>query len=146
MLLDGSTRSAQCDQCGEVYERATVRQRFCGPRCSTAYHESQSKIPAYTPAYGDGLPFPTKGALSELRACVDLLGRGFHVYRSMSPSSPWDLVVAIPSGRMLRVEVKSAVVNKNGTVSGGSFKCNVFDAVCYVTRDRLIYEPPVEEW
>lgn len=146
MLLDGSTRSAFCEECGELFERRTIRQRFCSPKCSDANLASLSDEPAYLPAYGDGLSFQTKGALSELRACVDLLARGFHVYRSMSASAPWDLVVAIPSGRMVRVEVKSAVVNKNGTVGGGSFKRNVFDAVCYVTRDRIVYEPPVEAW
>lgn len=129
-----------CEHCGENYTKQTKRQRFCTPKCSSAYG-----FEVYVPAYGDGLTVQTKGAISELRVAVDLLARGFHVYRSMSSTAPWDLVVAIPSGKLVRIEVKSSAVNKNGSVSAYTEK-NVYDVVCYATRDSLVYIPPLEDW
>lgn len=139
-------RLADCEQCGEQYEQTTKRQRYCGPRCSSKHFNGLATVPLGSPAYGDGLSFQTKGALSELRAAVDLLARGYHVYRSMSSSAPWDIVVAIPSGRLVRVEVKTAVLMADGSARGGSLKRNVYDVLCFVTRDGIVYEPPIEEW
>lgn len=47
-----------------------------------------------------------RGAASELLACAALMKAGYHVYRSESPTAPFDLV-AYRDGRCLRVEVKS---------------------------------------
>ena len=49
----------------------------------------------------------TKGAYNELIAATDLMKCGYHVFRSLSPSCPFDLVVF--SGRKsLHVEVRTA--------------------------------------
>jgi hypothetical protein len=50
-----------------------------------------------------------KGAASELIASVHLLRQGYHVYRSMAGTAPFDLV-AYRDGVLLRVEVKSATM------------------------------------
>ena len=34
----------------------------------------------------------TRGAIAELRVATDLLARGYHVFRSVSPASPCDLI------------------------------------------------------
>jgi PD-(D/E)XK endonuclease len=48
----------------------------------------------------------TKGAASELIACVHLMRQGWHVFRCESPSCPFDLA-AYRNGEFVRVEVKS---------------------------------------
>ena len=49
----------------------------------------------------------TRGAISELRAGVYLLERGYHVFRSESPSCPVDIVAFRPGETPIKVEVKS---------------------------------------
>ena len=48
-----------------------------------------------------------KGTSSELIVATDLLGRGFEVFRSLSPDGSCDLI-ALKDGRALRIEVKTA--------------------------------------
>lgn len=48
----------------------------------------------------------TVGAWAELVAAIDLMGRGFDVYRAVAPHAPFDLV-AHKQGRLLRVEVRT---------------------------------------
>lgn len=47
-----------------------------------------------------------RGAASELFTCAYLLAKGYHVFRSESPSCPFDLI-AYREGVYARVEVKS---------------------------------------
>lgn len=51
-----------------------------------------------------------RGAISELRACADLMAAGYYVYRCESSAAPFDLV-AYKDGQILRVEVKSVSWN-----------------------------------
>lgn len=46
------------------------------------------------------------GTLSELVISADLLARGYHVFRAVSPACPFDLVI-YKNGRLQRVEVKT---------------------------------------
>jgi len=39
---------------------------------------------------------------------TDLMRRGFDVFRALSPAAPYDLMAQDRSGRMLRVEVRTA--------------------------------------
>lgn len=47
------------------------------------------------------------GALAELVVCVDLIRRGYQVFRAVSPAAPCDLMAITPDGTF-RVEVKAA--------------------------------------
>lgn len=57
-----------------------------------------------------------KGAESELLAASDLLRRGWFVFRSVSHSSPCDLVI-LKHGGIFRVEVKSGSPVYAGKIS-----------------------------
>lgn len=54
-----------------------------------------------------------KGAHSELVACAWLLGRGFEVFRNVSPHGPYDLI-AIQGPKVLHIDVKSDTRNSQG--------------------------------
>jgi hypothetical protein len=65
----------------------------------------------------------------------------------MSASCPCDLVVWRVGGPVVRVEVKTARKNAaTGAISFQKGARNIFDAICHVTPDELIYEPPISEW
>jgi len=87
-----------------------------------------------------------KGAAAELLVCADLLAKGLHVYRAVSPSAPADLVVLGNNGaieNVLLVEVKSRQYLADGTPNNniktaGSGK---FDILAMVMPDgKIIYE------
>jgi hypothetical protein len=138
-----STRGlVHCAHCGSEFVRLTRVHKFCRPQCSRDAQASH-----WNSGHNPELPSSTRGAVAELRACVDLMARGFHVYRAMSPSCPADLVVWGANGRALRVEVKTASRHPvTGVLSLPGAPHNQFDVICYVTRDEVIYIPPVEEW
>ncbi len=72
------------------------------------------------------------GAAAELLVCSDLLRLGYHVFRSVSPTCPTDLVV-IKNGIVLKVEVKSAKIGKTtGKLYHGKGDRNDFDVMALV--------------
>lgn len=136
-----------CGYCQTPVWTARGQQRFCSRKCREAAYIVRS-TPQHARRSGLGIPKTTYGAAAELRAAADLMLRGFHVYRAMSPSCPCDLVVWKADGPVIRVEVKSVVKNY---VTGAIYRRknadrNVFDVLCSVSPDEVIYEPPVEEW
>lgn len=57
-----------------------------------------------------------RGAISELRAGAHLLEQGWHVFWSMSPACPVDMVAWQPGGAPIKVEVKTLTVRANQLV------------------------------
>ena len=91
----------------------------------------------------------TKGAVSELLVCADLLSRGFSVFRSTSQSCDCDLI-AQKGNLLLRIEVTtSSTVYKNGSL-GVTFKDrdqHKFDilAVNVVPKGIIVYLPTLPD-
>ena len=48
------------------------------------------------------------GAIAELVTSIDLMRRGYFSYRTDNPSAPVDILAMCESGRVLRIEVKTA--------------------------------------
>jgi hypothetical protein len=89
----------------------------------------------------------TKGAVSEYLAVVDMLRRGWHVFRSVSPACPWDVIAALPDGRLVKIEIKSAVIDRGKLYGSPLSRRNIgHDVVCYVTSEGVVYEPPIDQW
>jgi len=86
-----------------------------------------------------GVPTGTVGAISELRVCVDLLSRGFEVFRAVSQSCSCDLAI-LKSGQLLRIEVKTGYKRTDGKpiFSKIVHKADIL-ALCYPTE--IIYQP-----
>ena len=59
-------------------------------------------------------PSHQKGAVSELLAAAYYASKGYQVYWPTIRQGPVDMVVESPEGKMLRVQVKTAVENKSG--------------------------------
>lgn len=92
---------------------------------------------------GTGLPTGTAGTISELLVGVDLLKRGYEVFRALSPSCSCDLSI-LKDGCLLRVEVKTGYRNgATGNVITTTPKDrDHFDIFAIVIRgEEIIYEP-----
>lgn len=78
--------------------------------------------------------------MHELAVCVDLMRRGFEVFRCVSPNSRCDLV-AINGGNFIKVEVTSGTLSKKGMVSFPPRKLHSFDllAIVVVGSMKIIY-------
>lgn len=80
-----------------------------------------------------------RGATAELIASVDLLRRGFDVFRAISPSCPCDLV-AMRGSLCLRVEVRSGHMNPaTGVLSIPMRETDRFDLLAVVVGDTIGY-------
>lgn len=76
--------------------------KFCTSECSRVYNRKRYAEHSTTL----DLPTGTVGALAELVVAVDLMERGYDVFRALSQACGADLAV-IAHGRLYRVEVRS---------------------------------------
>jgi hypothetical protein len=161
-LSDG--RRLDCERCGDPIETGRLRNQAgrtrycatCGPeahreRCAKKKLEYRARGVRFRSADRVASPFAglmagDVGALSELLASADLIRRGFHVFRAVSPSAPCDLIAVSEQGTF-RVEVKTAGRKANGGIVRPKISARVrtrFDVVAYVVHDgAIVYSP---EW
>jgi len=110
--------------------------RYCSSTClQTA---NRAKWRKQNPERPLRLTNGTVGALHEIVVCADLLRRGYHVFRAISPSCPCDLI-ATRNGDSLRVEVTTGSYGRDDAVSYPRHKVERFDLIAVVTtRDTMI--------
>src|SRR5262245_42807567 len=101
----------RCLDCGQPIseKRLEKKARYCSTKCRNnttlqRYRKLNHRLQ---------LPSSTVGTLAELEVAVDLLRRGYEVFRALSPSCSCDLAV-LREGRLLRVEVRTAYYSKAG--------------------------------
>lgn len=128
-----------CKMCDLPF-KGVFNQIYCSRSCSKLAHSQK-----YPPAYGE-LSTGKVGALNELRVCVDLLNRGYDVFRAVSPSCPCDLII-LKSGIMKRIEVRTARRMVNGTISFPmkDEDSNKSDHYAAALENEIIYFPPLDE-
>jgi hypothetical protein len=142
-------RAAMKERKGVPASRETLEPKFCAnPSCGIKISTNKShysklkycskacqKIVFGSRNHGSGKPRQlstgTIGAISELVICADLMKRGYHVFRAVSPSCPCDLLILM-DGRPLRVEVTSGIMNNNGTISYSRHVKENFDMLAIV--------------
>lgn len=79
--------------------------------------------------------------MHELLVAVDLLRLGWQVFRCISPCGSCDLV-AMRADDLLRVEVTTAVRNKNGTWGYPAKDSRRYDILALVTHaGEIMYRP-----
>lgn len=80
----------------------------------------------------------TRGELSELIICTDLISKGANVFRSVTQCAPFDLVAYV-KGVAYRVEVRTARRRADGTVGYASPTDREYDVLAlYVPEDATI--------
>lgn len=114
--------------------RERVRQALVALGYPTRVARTRARNPL---RYSVPIPPHTVGAVCELQVAADLLQRGFHVFRSVSPHAPCDIIIIL-NGRMFRIEVRAA---KRGVcATHGEYDC-----LAAVNPDGFItYSPPLD--
>jgi len=129
-----------CIQCGKILP--SRRWRYCSEDC---YRKFQHAI------YITHNPFrgtcaATTGAISELRVAIDLLAKGYDVFRALSPACPCDLAI-LKDSQLLRVEVRTGYTSISGNIYRSSITgkdATKIDLYAWVLPDKIVYEPELE--
>jgi len=101
-----------CEECEKDLEGIrprNPRRKFCSPKCARI---------SYIKMYAGNNPIKgisagTVGAVNELVVSIDLLRKGFAVFRAISPCCPVDLAVLI-DGKLIKIEVTTGYVTPKG--------------------------------
>lgn len=144
--MTDSTR--KCAGCGKPISlwRVAHRATFCTNECRNDVYKTRYFGDRSTSRFA-GLPTGAIGAVHEMVVSVDLMRRGYDVFRALSPSGACDLV-AFRGDDLLRVEVKTATRNHKGAVAfGGKARTlarGTYDVLAFVFHSgEIVYEPPL---
>jgi len=125
-----------CVQCGKKIEG--LKSKYCSHECYKAFQQAQYKLA--NPDTLKGRNTGTTGAMSELRVAIDLMSKGYDVFRALSPHCPCDLAVLIDS-KLLRIEVRTAQVSTSGKKYKSEKARDKFDHYAWVYPCEIMYEP-----
>lgn len=126
-----------CRQCGKGLSKG--QRKYCSKKCSaTHWREKYLRMNPWK-----GKTSATTGAISELRVAVDLLTKGYNVFRALSPSCPCDLAI-LKDSQLLKVEVRTSHITTTGkiyrNISERDDPKNI-DIYAWVLPNKIIYEP-----
>jgi hypothetical protein len=84
------------------------------------------------------------GAISEMLVAVDLMNKGYEVFRPMSAHACCD-IVAIKDNIVVRFEVKTGAMRSDGSITKSTIRNRgSFDVLATLVRGKLIvYNPPL---
>jgi hypothetical protein len=88
----------------------------------------------------------TVGAIAELAVAVDLMERGYDVFRAVSPACSCDLAV-LSGGELLRIEVRTGHLSANGGLYWGATRnddgrFDVYAVVLHSDPRQIVYLNP----
>lgn len=129
------------EECGKEFRSARQQQLYCTSLCANAMRKAKWR--KENPP--SGLPTPTTGAIAELIVSVDLMKRGFSVFRAMSSACHCDLAV-LKNRRLCRVEVKTVYRGVSGKPVRPECDGDKFDVLAMVLPGEIIYDPSIDEW
>src|SRR5262245_9389802 len=128
-----------CAFCGKPIPLPRLRSHAdtCSPSCRRKLDNSRraDTSKTYPLANSTGV----SGAISELRVSVDLLSRGYEVFRALSPACSCDLVV-LANRQLYCIEVRTGGISANGGLHYGQNKIRA-DIMAVVTREEIFYVP-----
>ena len=109
-------------------------QKYCSKEC---YLEWSGKKSAWK-----GLASGTVGAIQEYRVGVELLIKGYEVFRPLSPSCSCDLL-AMKDGKIIKLEVRTAYQNKVGKIVCSKKNIRA-EYLALALPKHIVYEPTLE--
>jgi hypothetical protein len=129
-------RTKVCVGCQREFETSWSVQKYCSKRCRSAHtNELSGMVSSRYPGMSTG----TVGAISELRVAVDLLTRGYEVFRAVSQSCSCDLI-AQKNGVLIRIESRTGYLLKSGKVTYSKQHFHS-DHFAVILPEVIIYEP-----
>jgi hypothetical protein len=140
-----ATTAKRCARCAVPFpwKNYVGKRKYCSDACARANERQRRE--ALSDRHPSNRSTGTVGAISELVVTVDLLNRGFDVFRAVSPSCSCDLI-AMKDGTVLRIEVRTAYQRKDGTLGhhrriGEESNYDVMAAVH--ATGLIVYTPPI---
>jgi len=100
----------KCPVCGYIF-LGKQKQIYCSIKCRTDKILKDNQVGPEFRILTNG----TKGALNEFIVIVDLLKKGYEVFRAVSQDSSCDLAI-LKDKKLLRVEVTSAWTSAGGKI------------------------------
>jgi hypothetical protein len=102
-----------CARCGTEFQEDRRKTGFCSKECRLKFYRAKA---FQLPAIGviNEISTSTVGTIGELMVAIDLLQRGLHVFRALSPACCCDLAVIGKDGKLVQVEVRTARRTRNG--------------------------------
>ena len=131
----------KCKNCGKEItgkNSGDPRRKFCSRQCCNVY--TNKKIQKLN-SRNTNIPTSTVGAISELRVAVDLLDKGYEVFRALSSSCSCDLAV-LKNGKLLRIEVRTAYLMPSGNIVCALNRIKA-DILAKVLKNKIIYKPEI---
>lgn len=132
----------KCIFCKKIIINAYEKQKYCNRICRKNYEKNfiYKDMQKYS-----GLNKVVIGSLHEMLVCVDLLKRGYSVFRSICPSAICDLAI-LKEDKFLRIEVTTGnLSNITGHISRPKKDKKRFDVLATVLRDgSIIYESEIQ--
>jgi hypothetical protein len=130
-------RLRSCKYCGTNFVPRPKTSIYCSPKCRTERTKILSGQGHFS---GSGLSSGEIGAIGELFVCADLLGKGYEVFRSVSPTCSCDLVI-FDGCSLLRVEVRTGCRSMDDRIRySGSTRADVM--AVYVPSEKLVIYCP----
>ena len=130
----GYYSTMNCKFCSAPLEPERLRYHalYCSPRCRSNHVKQLYRIA--NPLRALKLATGTTGTIAELQVSMDLLLKGYEVFRALSPSTSCDLAV-LREGQLLRIEVRTVAARKNGDIvcpnkPKDAGRHDIFAAVC----------------
>jgi hypothetical protein len=126
-----------CEGCGRDYLKNRITQQYCTKACRMKIWGENNR-----PASTNGVSSSTTGAIHELMVCVDLMRRGYMVFRSMSPNCKCDLI-AMDTVETYRLEVTTGYRGMDGKLIYIKKPADyLYDSLVLVEADgRITYQP-----
>lgn len=141
--LEAKYGRRKCERtgCEKVFRAFPHNRLYCSAKCFTIVNRETSGTMAMYP----GVAPATVGAIGELKVCVELLARGYEVFKAVSASCSCDLAILV-SGHLAQVEVRTGRYNtRTGSVVASMPRQMNADIFAIVCKHKIVYRP-MKEW
>lgn len=121
-------------------EKIRRNSKYCSARCRKKWvKEGKPHV------FIGELPTGTVGAISELLVAIDLLSKGYEVFRALSQACSVDLAILF-NKQLFTIEVRTSTKNKDGKISINPLKTSRADIGALVCNGEIVYVPPLPEF
>lgn len=129
--------------CGNLLSEKRLRHhsKYCSDECKQMdYKSTYHKLNPNAEVRSRKLASIT-GVTSELKVVIDLLGKGYEVFRAVNSLASCDLAILFKD-KLSRIEVTTGhYSSKDGKIFYPEHKKNNFDILAVVLHDRIYYFP-----
>lgn len=128
-----------CAQCAKAIYGGRKDRKFCDKVCAgewakRKWREANPKSPLAAFATG------AVAEANEMRVAIDLLSRGYEVFRSAFPAQSCDMLVRFADTTM-RIEVTSGNYTGSGTLVHPERDPTKYDVMAVVANGKITYKP-----